>query len=73
MQQGPLLGLEARLMQTERPYPGQLWKHDGVKIIVVAVSPGTVTFQDTSERRGTIRVSRRDFHAFYKRVTGSPL
>jgi len=60
-------------MQTERPYPGQLWKHDGVKIIVVAVSPGTVTFQDTSERRGTIRVSRRDFHAFYKRVTGSPL
>ena len=32
-------------MPSERPYPGQLWKHDGTHVIVVAVHPNTVTYE----------------------------
>ena len=32
-------------MPSERPYPGQLWKHDSAHVIVVAVHPNTVTYE----------------------------
>jgi len=32
-------------MPLERPYPGQLWKRDGIRVIVVAVHPTTVTYE----------------------------
>src|SRR4051812_39460224 len=32
-------------MPSERPYPGQLWKHDGTRVLVVAVHLNTVTFE----------------------------
>jgi hypothetical protein len=31
-------------MPSERPYPGQLWKHDSAHV-VVAVHPNTVTYE----------------------------
>src|SRR3954462_692497 len=33
-------------MGSDRPYPGQLWKRDSRRVMVVAVSPTTVTFDD---------------------------
>jgi hypothetical protein len=32
-------------MPAERPYPGQLWKHESTHVIVVAVHPNTVTYE----------------------------
>jgi len=32
-------------MPSERPYPGQLWKHDSTRVIIVAVHPNTVTYE----------------------------
>ena len=32
-------------MPSERPYPGQLWKHDSMHVMVVAVHPNTVTYE----------------------------
>src|SRR5215208_3977712 len=49
------------LMRTERPYPGQLWKHDSLRVIVVAVSPNTVTYEDLSGRAGVTRDSLSKF------------
>src|SRR3954470_13689714 len=40
----PLTSGETR-MPSERPYPGQLWKHDSTHVIVVAVHPNTVTYE----------------------------
>ena len=40
----PLTFGETR-MPSERPYPGQLWKHDSAHVIVVAVHPNTVTYE----------------------------
>src|SRR5215217_3410737 len=40
----PLTSGETR-MPSERPYPGQLWKHDSMHVIVVAVHPNTVTYE----------------------------
>jgi hypothetical protein len=31
---------------SEWPYPGQLWKSDSLQAIIVAVSQGTVTYDD---------------------------
>jgi hypothetical protein len=33
-------------MLSERPYPGQLWKHDSMRVIVVAVHPNSVTYAE---------------------------
>ena len=33
-------------MGSERPYPGQLWKRGSRQVIIVAVSPTTVTYDD---------------------------
>ena len=49
------------LMPTERPYPGQLWKHDSIRVIVVAVSPNTVTHEDLSRRAGVTRDTLSNF------------
>ena len=60
-------------MVTERPYPGQLWKHGSIRVIVTAVGPSTVTYEDLSEPQGTTRVYLPDFLAVFarlKRVTG---
>ena len=32
-------------MPSERPYPGQLWKHDSTHVIVVAVHLNMVTYE----------------------------
>jgi hypothetical protein len=61
--------MEPDLMRTERPYPGQLWKHDSIRVIVVAVSPNTVTFEDLSRRAGVTRDSLSNFLAGFTRLT----
>ena len=53
--------METELMPTERPFPGQLWKHDSIRVIVVAVSPNTVTYEDLSRRAGVTRDSLSTF------------
>ena len=35
-------------MPSERPYPGQLWKRDGIRVMVVGVNPTTVTYEPIS-------------------------
>ena len=55
-------------MPTERPYPGQLWKHDSTRVIVVAVGPNTVTYEDLSGRAGVTRDSLSRFLAGFSRL-----
>jgi hypothetical protein len=43
------------LMQLERPYPGQLWKHEDVRAIIIAVSPTTVSYEDLSRGRAVTK------------------
>jgi hypothetical protein len=49
--------MDTEPIRTERPYPGQLWKHDSIRVIVVAVSPNTVTYENLSRRAGVTRDS----------------
>ena len=63
-----LVDMETDLMRTERPYPGQLWKHDSLRVIVVAVSPNTVTYEDLSGRAGVTRDSLSNFLAGFTRL-----
>ena len=60
--------METELMLAERPYPGQLWKHDSIRVIVVAVSPNTVTYEDLSRRAGVTRDSLSNFLAGFIRL-----
>jgi hypothetical protein len=48
----------ARAKDVSHPdtYPGQLWKHGSIRVIVVAVSPNTVTYEDLSRPTGITRV-----------------
>jgi len=39
----------------ERPYPGQLWRRESVQVIVIAVSPNTVAYEDLSSGTRTTR------------------
>ena len=49
-----------------RPYPGQLWRHERIQVIVVAVSPNTISYEDLS--RGTRATeSVGDFLATFRR------
>ncbi len=48
-------------MRTERPYPGQLWKHDSIRVIVVAVGPNTVTYENLSKGAGVTRGNLSNF------------
>jgi hypothetical protein len=51
----------------EWPYPGQLWRHDHIQVIVVAVSPNTVSYEDLSRgTRGTESMS--DVLATFRRI-----
>jgi hypothetical protein len=52
-----------------RPYPGQLWRHDHIHVIVVAVSPNTISYENLSSgTRATESV--RDFLATFRRIRG---
>src|SRR3954452_24019113 len=42
-------------MPFERPYPGQLWKHEEIRAIIVAVSPTTVSYEDLSKARAVTK------------------
>ena len=65
----PLASMETyHPMPTERPYPGQLWKHDAARVIIVAVSPTTVTYEDLSGAKGVTRDSLNDFLSVFKRL-----
>jgi hypothetical protein len=55
-------------MRTERPYPGQLWKHDSIRVIVVAVGPNTVTYEDLSRPAGVTRDSLSNFLGGFTRL-----
>ena len=48
-------------MRTESPYPGPPWKHERICMIVVAVGPNTVTYEDLSGRTGVTRDSLSNF------------
>ena len=56
------------LMRTERPYPGQLWKYDSIRVIVIAVSSNTVTYEDLFGRAGVTRDSLSNFLAGFTRL-----
>jgi hypothetical protein len=58
----------AQSISIERPYAGQLWTHDGIRVMIVAVTATTVTFEELSGAKGTTRVSHADFLACYKRL-----
>jgi len=48
------------LIPSERPYPGQLWKHEQIRAIIVAVSPTTVSYEDLSK----VRAATKDLDDF---------
>jgi hypothetical protein len=54
-------------MPSERPYPGQLWNHDGTQVIVVAVYPNTVTYEFLSGGQ-SVNQSLDVFLAVFKRL-----
>jgi len=54
-------------MPSERPYPGQLWKHDSTRVIVVAVHLNTVTYELLSGGQ-SITESLGSFVAGFKRL-----
>ena len=45
----PLAAQRQKLLGTERPYPGQLWKRDSRQVMIVAVGPSTVTYDNLSD------------------------
>jgi hypothetical protein len=55
------------LMQSERPYPGQLWKHEDIRAIIVAVSPTTVSYEDLSRSRAVTK-NLGDFLDTFRRM-----
>ena len=59
--------LERQEMPSERPYPGQLWKHDSTRVIVVAVHLNTVTYELLSGGQ-SITESLGSFVAVFKRL-----
>ena len=54
-------------MGSERPYPGQLWKRDSGPVMIVAVSPTTVTYDDL-DRHGRATESLDTFVSAFRRV-----
>ena len=45
----PLTAQRQTLFGSERPYPGQLWSRGSLQVIVVTVSPSTVTYDSLSD------------------------
>jgi hypothetical protein len=60
--------MDTEPIRTERPYPGQLWKHDSIRIIVVAVHQNTVTYEDLSGPAGVTRDNLSSFLTVFKRL-----
>ena len=54
-------------MGSERPYPGQLWKRDSRPVMIVAVSPTTVTYDDL-DRNGRATESVDTFVSAFRRM-----
>jgi hypothetical protein len=52
------------LIPSERPYPGQLWKHEHIRAIIVAVSPTTVSYEDLSRGRAVTKDLEDFLHTF---------
>ncbi len=52
-------------MQTDRPCPGQHWKHGSIRIRILAVGPDTVTFEEVLGGRGRTCVSLNDFLSIF--------
>ena len=46
------MAFEPLRWSSHRPYPGQLWKRDGVQVVIVAVSRRSITYDNltTGER-----------------------
>ena len=63
----PLTMQTLSAMGSERPYPGQLWKRDSRPVMVVAVSPTTVTFDDL-DNDGRATESLDTFVSAFRRV-----
>jgi len=55
------------MMRTELPHPSQPWKHGSIRVIVVAVSPNTVTYEDMSGPAGVTRDHLSTFLTVYAR------
>ena len=53
-------------MPSERPYPGQLWRVDGSKVIVVAANQSTVTYEYLSGGQ-SVTLNLGDFLAMSQR------
>ena len=54
-------------MPSERPYPGQLWKHEHIRAIIVAVSPTTVSYEDLSRGKAVTK-NLGDFLDTFRRM-----
>jgi hypothetical protein len=54
-------------MPSEQPYPGQLWKHEHIRAIIVAVSPTTVSYEDLSRGRAATK-NLDDFLDTFRRM-----
>ena len=42
----PLAAQRHKLLGTERPYPGQLWRRECLRVMIVTVGPSTVTYDN---------------------------
>ena len=63
----PLTMQTLSAMASERPYPGQLWKRDSRPVMIVAVSPTTVTYDDL-DRNGRATKSVDTFVSAFRRM-----
>ena len=63
----PLTMQKISNMGFERPYPGQLWKADSRPVMVVTVSPTTVTYDDL-DRKGRATESVDTFVSAFRRM-----
>ena len=55
------------LMQLEWPYPGQIWKHEDVRAIIIAVSLTRVSYEDLSKGRAATE-NLSDFLNTFRRM-----
>ena len=59
----------AQRSNVQRPYPGQLWKSDGVQVVIIAVSQSSVTY-DNLTRGGQVTESLSSFLDGFRRMKG---
>ena len=59
-------------LERERPCPGELWRHDNVRVIVTLVSRDVVTYsEDRSGGNGLTRETLPIFLEVFHRARGS--